>query len=185
MPEYSTNDLTSKDEHEAFYAQGSDRAIAILLGSIVENRLTALLERKMCQEPWLHETKKNLLRPSGPLGSFGTKLHLAATFSFLSQFMWRELQTVIKIRNKFAHDLTVRDFQSAKIADLIKKLETYEIVQTIARRYPEGAVHVSGIRFGESVVNDYRLCIAYYISGLRHAEEGDCYTAPSFGYFDT
>jgi hypothetical protein len=184
---YSQADLSDPDEREAFYATGSDRAVAILFGAVIENRLTDVIRSKFVQgfDP---DLPKNLLRPSGAIGSFGTKNQIAYLFGFTSEFLFREIAIVVKIRNAFAHSLDVKDFSSQKITHLVSNLRTNGAVRSVTAHNPPRTRHVSGIEFGASLLGDYRLCIAYYISLLRALEKGASATAANgvnFSYFDS
>jgi hypothetical protein len=168
--QYSKADLTDPDEQDAFYATGSDRAIAILLGAIVENRLTDVIRAKTIPDGDA-KLLKNLLRPSGALGSFGTKNQIAYLFGFIPSLLFGEIETVVKIRNAFAHKLDIKDFSSPQILTLMNNLRAYRTVRTVTAANPPGTQHVSGIEFGASTLGDYRLCVSYYISQLRNIEK--------------
>jgi hypothetical protein len=69
----SLDEKLSAEEIRAFYDHSSERAMAIMLGAIVENHLTALLRLLMRREKTLAD---EMFNPSGPLGPFGTKIRL-------------------------------------------------------------------------------------------------------------
>lgn len=63
---------------------------------------------------------KELFRPSGPLGPFGTKVSLAYMLRLLAPESYSDFLTVSKIRNKVTHDLSQTSFEDHNIAAMIK-----------------------------------------------------------------
>ena len=68
--------------------RGSDRAIGIIAGSIVETYVTQYLERATQHYGKMWE---ELTRPSGPLGSFGVKIDVAYMSRLISKEAHRDL----------------------------------------------------------------------------------------------
>ncbi len=99
----------------------SDRAAAIVAGSLLETRLEAELKAVLHNSPngKLHE---ELFRPTGPFGPFSTKAKFAFGIGMVSFDGWRDVQCIVDIRNDFAHRLDVRDFKTTTIADRCKNL---------------------------------------------------------------
>lgn len=116
---------------------GSDRAVAIVGGSIVEECLElALLAH-------LHRNKKitdQLFASSGAFGAFATKIHLGFLTGIYGPDAHKELSIVKDIRNTFAHSLTVKAFDAQEIADRTNKLifgERYtEDTRSVTRHNP-------------------------------------------------
>jgi hypothetical protein len=92
----------------------SERAIAIVIGSMIETRLQRAIVARFRRNQAL---ESSLFRPSGPLGTFSTKIDLACLMGLLSDEGHRDLKILKDIRNSFAHDLSIRDFSSRAIAD--------------------------------------------------------------------
>ena len=82
------------DEMEA----NPDRPAAIVMASLVETRLTLALDAVMEDHP---NIKKDIFRPSGPLGSFSAKTDIALLFGFISPDAYRDLVLLRRIRNEF------------------------------------------------------------------------------------
>lgn len=94
----------------------SDRAAAIIAGSLVETRLTEAIKLHLLKIK--SETiEKSLFRPSGPLGTFSTKIDLAFLMGILTERAYKELVTIKDVRNKFAHHIDIVDFRSHHIMD--------------------------------------------------------------------
>lgn len=97
----------------------SDRAAAVIGGSLVDVGLTEALEVMLHRNPKL--TKKTF-GTSGALGTFSAKIDLGFLTGLYGEACMRELNTVRDIRNDFAHDLTIIDFTDQSVADRIKNL---------------------------------------------------------------
>ena len=65
---------------------------------------------------------ERLFLPSGPLGSFSAKIDLAYISGLITKSAHSDLVRVKEIRNAFAHNLEIKDFQSNKIRDNVKNL---------------------------------------------------------------
>jgi DNA-binding MltR family transcriptional regulator len=122
------NDKLTPDEREAFYDHSSPRTTAIVLAAIVENHLTALLRLMMVPETNL---VGDLFNPTGPLGPFATKIRLAYLLRVISKSIADDLIIVTKIRNKFAHDLSVKSFERQQITDWVKNMQVYTILREL------------------------------------------------------
>ncbi len=116
----------------------SDRAAAIIAGSLVEIRLTAAI--KMHLKVSNEKIESNLFRPSGPLGSFSNKIDLAFLMGIISERAHKEISTIKDIRNKFAHYLDIVDFESQHIKDKCINLTfaTELILSDLAMMFVEG-----------------------------------------------
>lgn len=97
----------------------SDRAAAIVIAALVEDRLTSALQASMANIP---SVKNDFFRSSGPLGSFASKIDLAVLIGLLSEDAQNDLHTMRRIRNVFAHTLKPTEFHTDdKIRELSKK----------------------------------------------------------------
>lgn len=67
-----------------------------------------------------------LFRPGGPLGDFGVKVDLGYLRRIYSKGAWKELDTITKIRNAFAHKMEVRDFSYEQMRGLANNLTLWE-----------------------------------------------------------
>lgn len=121
-------------------SDGSDRAVAIVGGSLIETALTdAIIVH-------LHRNKKltdRMFSQSGPFGAFGTKINLALLIGLIGVLAHKELTTIKDIRNTFAHDLGVTDFKSPKIMNWTKNLilcERYAVDSKQLRQSIKGKI---------------------------------------------
>ena len=100
----------------------SDRAIAVIGGQIVDNRLTSILKVKMRDSPQLF---KRLFNPSGALGAFTTKIRLAYLLRIIDNQLYKDLLLIKDIRNEFAHEISTHTFKEEKITTWIKTHSAY------------------------------------------------------------
>lgn len=133
----------TKDEIEAFYDALRDRDRAIVLSAIAENHLTSLLQLLMLRHE--KEISGQLFNPSGPLGPFGTKIRVAYMLRIIPPEVYKDLILVSKIRNKFAHDLSVKSFDDQKITDWVKSMHHYKMFLNSVRTVQEKAEHESSL----------------------------------------
>lgn len=125
----------TKDEIEAFYDALRDRDRAIVLSAIAENHLTALLKSLMRRDE--KEISQQLFNPIGPLGPFGTKIRVAYMLRILPPEIYKDLMTVSKIRNKFAHDLSIKSFDDHQITAWVKSMHHYNLFLGSVKRFQE------------------------------------------------
>lgn len=166
------DELMTKEETAAFYENVSDRSSALVLANIVENRLTEALKLIMRDDKPLVD---ELFNPSGPLGAYGTKIRLAYMLRMLAPETYKDLMIIGRIRNKFAHDLSVTSFDNQQIHDWIKNMHIYGIVKTMtdqgraaieahekgAPRYTTADYVKSG--FMTTAERTYRNCLRFII----------------------
>jgi hypothetical protein len=92
----------------------SDRAVAIVVGSMMEVRLQRAMLSKLHRD---EKIEKRLYHASGPLGSFSAKIDLAFQIGLLSKDAHDDLVILKNIRNDFAHDLSIVDFRSQTVSN--------------------------------------------------------------------
>jgi hypothetical protein len=102
---------------------GSPRAAAIVSAALVDDKLTDALKAWLHQDKDLHD---EFFRPAGAFGAFGTKINAAFLVGLCNAEARKELDTIRKIRNDFAHIVPVGDFDSDQMRDRIKNLVLHE-----------------------------------------------------------
>jgi hypothetical protein len=108
----------------------SDRAAAIIAGSMIDVRLEAALRHRMRRDAQVEATAFDA---RGPLGTFANKIDMAYLMGIISKEAREDIHVVRGIRNSFAHDLSVKDFQCASIRDrtsLLRLVETHALSTT-------------------------------------------------------
>jgi hypothetical protein len=89
----------------------SDRAVAVVGVSLLDIRLTRLLEQVMLGEG----PGGKLFAPNQPLGTYSGKTQVAYSFGLISRQEYRNLVLMGRVRNVFAHQLGDLSFQSEQI----------------------------------------------------------------------
>lgn len=92
--------------------RSSDRAIGIIGGALVEERLTVFLQRNTRDDQGLWKERTH---PSGPFGSFAVKIDIAFMFGLISKEARRDMIKIKDIRNEFAHNFNIKDFENPRI----------------------------------------------------------------------
>jgi DNA-binding MltR family transcriptional regulator len=108
----------------------SDRAVGIVIGSLVEFHLTNFIK-----ECFVREVKTNsketvgttMFHPSGPLGTFSSKIRLAYLMGLISKSWYVELENFKEIRNLFAHHLEINSFSYPKVRDKCNNFHIFKI----------------------------------------------------------
>jgi hypothetical protein len=101
----------------------SDRAVAIIAGTLVEVRIkTAILS--VCTGN--SKIEDRMFQPSGPLGPFSVKIDMAQMLGIITQEAYADLVIFKDIRNAFAHRLDIRDFRTQWIKDRCAKFKLVE-----------------------------------------------------------
>jgi hypothetical protein len=112
----------------------SDRAAAIVAATLVEDHLTRLLRWNL-----EHDGKAldQLFLPGRALGEFGVKIDLGYLMGLYSKPAKKELDTIRRVRNAFAHRMEVRDFTHDEPRERSNNLKLWES-QEIKISAPEG-----------------------------------------------
>jgi hypothetical protein len=113
----------------------SERAIAILIGSMIENRLERAMLARFCREK---KIERRVFSPAGALGTFGAKIDLAFLIGLVSPEGHKNLSILKDIRNLFAHDLDIRDFRSQQIKDKTANFDLIDSYVAEAVVAPDG-----------------------------------------------
>lgn len=178
-PPKGIDEKLTEHEREAFYDHSSDRSIAIILSAIVENHLTSLLRLIMRRDTTVAE---ELFRSTGPLGPFGTKIRLAYMLRILHETTYKDLIIISRIRNRFAHDLTVTAFDDQQITAWIKNMYMYSIVKKMGDEANERLTAEAGVdvtqRVHDQIAADallsskdsYRQCARFIIHHIADME---------------
>jgi hypothetical protein len=64
----------------------------------------------------------------GPIGSFGAQVNVGFAMGLFNEDTFRDLHIIRRIRNKFAHKLATRDFDTIGIRDLRVNLKIPELI---------------------------------------------------------
>ncbi len=116
----------------------SDRALGIIAASLVEIHLTKLIKTAFITEAASRQTVQSMMfQSTGPLGPFASKIRLAYLMGLISQELYKNLEIMREIRNRFAHETEVGHFDHPEISSRCHNF-------TIVDKYvvdPDGGVH--------------------------------------------
>jgi hypothetical protein len=77
--------------------------------------------------------------PGAALGDFGLKINLGYLCGFYSATGWKELDTIRRIRNEFAHNLEIDRFDIPMVKDRCNNLRQWESIKITVRYASEEA----------------------------------------------
>ncbi len=102
----------------------ADRIVGLLAPIIVDNRLTAANKARWTDAPTSVGTIfGDLFRDGGELGDFGTRIKVGFAMGLYGEKGFKDLRLISKIRNEFAHQMTVNSFTDQPVIDYIKALQ--------------------------------------------------------------
>ena len=115
------------------YDSESDRAVAIVGPAQLDAMLHDILSSF-----FIADTKEveKLLQPNGALGAFGNRITACYVLGLTNDVVTRDLRLVAKIRNRFAHEVSV-GFEDSKIKDWVRELRWHH--EAIMRAPPPDA----------------------------------------------
>ncbi len=97
----------------------SHRAAAVVGGAFVEEHLTHVLQSRMVRDEKVIEER---FAPGRAFGDFGAKIDLGYLMGVYSKQAHKELITIKRIRNNFAHQLQVNSFDRDDMRDRCRNL---------------------------------------------------------------
>jgi hypothetical protein len=109
----SGGSLTSESLNE--FINSSPRSTAIVGGAIVEDVLAYQIALRF---PVEGKTKKELFRSNRTFGNFEAKMNVAYVMGIISKEAKLDLSRIMEIRNLFAHDLSIINFENTRICKI-------------------------------------------------------------------
>ena len=110
-------------DYQIALAEESDRAAAILAAAYFEDRLRdAIMTRFVALN--CRDEIDEIFKAYGPLSSFKAKVDIAFALGLYDRKIRKDLHTVRRIRNKFAHSSEPMEFNHNQVADECRKLDT-------------------------------------------------------------
>lgn len=146
---------------------GSHRATALVAGAFVEEHLTLLIRDRIQRDSKL---ELDMFRPGGPLADMGVKVNLGYFLRLYTKAAWKELDTIRRIRNEFAHTIEMGSFDQSPVREWCMNLNRWRVVKIRARRGTsrqdlmlsmgededkEGEIPIIGIKEGGSEKRPY------------------------------
>jgi hypothetical protein len=106
---------------ELMLNQLPDRNVGLLCATIIEDRLTDAIKVQ-----WIHvkaDLSDRLFSYQGPVGNFGSKIDIGFAIGIYDEDTFKDLHTIRKIRNAFAHKIAPGDFGAQQIKDLAANIK--------------------------------------------------------------
>lgn len=99
----------------------TDRATAIVSGAFLDDCLAGLLHAYMVSDTG---SDAAVFSGNGPLSTFSAKIVMAFRLGIISEDERSDLEKIRKIRNRFAHEVTLSSFEDQSTRDLCKLIAT-------------------------------------------------------------
>jgi hypothetical protein len=112
---------------------GSHRATALVAGAFVEEHLTLLVRESVQRDSKLED---QMFRPGGPLSDMGVKINLGYFLGLYTKTAWKELDTIRRIRNEFAHTVETSSFNQSPVKEWCMNLTRWRMVKIQTRPGP-------------------------------------------------
>jgi len=104
----------------ARFPENSERGMALALVADLDVTLRDTLKSRMVADK---TTLDQVFSENGSLGQFGAKVRFGYLLGLYSEWVYRDLLTINKIRNTFAHEADAKSFQSDRIRSLTENLK--------------------------------------------------------------
>jgi len=101
----------------------TDRGCAMIVASHLDYMLGELLKAYMTQDEANQQEFTQFFTDTGLLGTFATRIKLARYLNIISSELRKDLDTIRRIRNDFAHYLKFEDFNTDSIRDRCMNLQ--------------------------------------------------------------
>jgi hypothetical protein len=108
------------------YHNESDRAAAVLAGSVLEKYLGDHIRLFLVDHPSVDE----LFRGYGPFSSFAARINTAFALGLLTEKMRDDCNYIRKIRNHFSHHPAEASFLTSPVRELCANLSTAKPIKT-------------------------------------------------------
>ncbi len=108
---------------------GSHRATALVAGAFVEEHLTLLIRDRIQRDSKMED---EMFRPGGPIGDMGIKINLGYFLGLYTKVARKELDTIRRIRNKFAHSIEMDNFNKSPVKEWCMNLNRWTKVKILA-----------------------------------------------------
>jgi DNA-binding MltR family transcriptional regulator len=176
----SLDRLKHQAEIDAYYLSDSaqPRAAGVMWPALVERRVDSLFEAALRPDKKVHE---ELFHPSAALGNYGTKVKLAYMLGWIHEDIYKDLLSLSKIRNRFAHVIEAKDFSDQKISDFLRNMKVYKFIPGMLEDAKKrasldpSAINLAMVsattRMVENPQSGFRFCIDLMIDHLEKCKE--------------
>jgi DNA-binding MltR family transcriptional regulator len=141
IPTTSGDREKRRDQLFEALSEESDRGLVLVGACFLEEALEALLRatfRVGGVKPY--SVIDPLFDAFGPLASFSARIKLAFALNLIDGYIYRDLETLRKLRNIFAHSLEATRFDCREVVQLTEKLEAPNLaVEAMSKQRVEAA----------------------------------------------
>lgn len=119
--------LKDQIEIDAYYLNdpAHPRAAGVMWPTLVERRIDQLFEIGFRPDKIVYN---ELFQPSGALGNYAVKVRLAYMLGWFQKDFYEDLLLISKIRNRFAHEIEVKDFSENRIFAWLSNMKSYQLL---------------------------------------------------------
>jgi hypothetical protein len=164
---------------QELYVSGSDRAAAVMFGSLLEINLERLLSKPMRLDLNSRD-RRQLFEFEGAMGTFSSKIVVAYALKLIGPIVRADLDLVRFLRNEFAHSRIPFGFKSPEVRAVC---DQFKIVDLPGSNIPHGYLNrvpqeelAAAIDKGNAKTRFLTEChsLSYrLIVGLRGVQQGD------------
>ncbi|MEE8155253.1 MAG: MltR family transcriptional regulator [Phycisphaerales bacterium] len=153
----------------------TDRGTTVVASAYLDDLLAGMLRKYLVDEP---KVVDDLLDFQGPLGTFSSRISLSYCLGLIRDDQFRDLNTVRKIRNDFAHAHQSRSFDDAPICDFCDNLSQIQRMQQLqdemSPREQDVLIDRYKTRRQKFIGNTVHLAMGLMVrgAGLLHAQVG-------------
>jgi len=111
----------------------TDRGAAIFAASLLDEKLKRILSNFLLAGP----AAKNLLSQSNaPLGTFSSRMNLAAALALITEEEYKDCDIIRRIRNDFAHKFELSfSFENERVSTLCRNLLSFRLPEETDETY--------------------------------------------------
>ena len=136
----------------------SDRACVILSATLLDASLEALLRARLA--PCASNPDSLLDGAQAPLASFSARIDMVHRLGLISDRMARDLHTIRRIRNDFAHNISGCTFSDTSVRDRVMNLSTSSGTTNCHEFFTR--------RFGATPKGHFALVVSWILFALRY-----------------
>ncbi|MGJ7487732.1 MltR family transcriptional regulator [Variovorax sp. LT2P21] len=111
--------------HELFgeMESESDRGCILVGASAIDDVLRALLFHRLARDEHVARVAADpLFAGMGPLSTFSSRIKLVYALDLIPRWMFDDLERIRKVRNKAAHEVSAKTFESNEVVQLTSQL---------------------------------------------------------------
>ena len=119
----------------------SDRGCVLVAAAILENCLEELFRNIFTRNKVSKKLQDSIFDFNNPLSTFSSKIKLAYSLGHISRQLFEDLETIRKIRNKFAHTSIEVDFIGDEVSEKIELMHCIQDDKETLTRYSLSPEH--------------------------------------------